>query len=297
MWLALLDADDEVIMDLWERILWRIRLPLRWAFGLGFALFLFLLMKALQPTRLDFDQIMTILVVGGGSLYFTWRGIRALEASMPFRRRKVAREILREDPSLSASGSRKEIIPFLLGSDLEQLRLYSWAPRLEIFLDLLLKGIFSSPAPPSRCQKAMIQCLNLLQGGRVYWTNGRGTHPGDLQAHSGMSLRDEEILQYLLVVLILLSALFRLHLARWGPPSAPFTRRAVGRLRRTWLPFCLLVPTARAFPPPFPGGMEQARPRGAVEKGGDLEHALASWIFQGDGTRIDPLVRSFLQDV
>ena len=272
---------------------------LRWALRAGIVLIAFLVLKELSSTRPDIDRALGYLVLGGGGLYALWRGIRALEGAVPRRRRATAKRVFSLDRDLSRPHSRRDLIPFLLGTDLERVVLFAWVKRLQRLLALILKAIFSGSDPKSACQNAMQRCLILLDIGRSRWGRGRiqafGKHPKELLYQE---LQDEEVLQYLLFVVVFVSALFRLHYLRWSMLTWPFGREALGRLRRDWIPFCLLQPTPNLFPPPLPHEMEKALDMGCnVEKEMKVYKALAKWIFLKDKEALVSVVDAFLEKV
>lgn len=269
---------------------------LRWVFRCGIALLILIQISELSSIRPDADRAVGFLIVGGGGLYALWRAIRALERSMPSRRREVARQALAKDPSLARRQSRRDVIAFLLGPDLKKIRLHMWSRRLPRGLDILLKEMFSLSSPERSCHRAMCRCLGLLDMGRGHWARGKFHEVVGLQGRRiELRLGDEEVLHYLLAVLMLLSALFRFRLLKWGLPPAPFTRENLTRLRRSWIPFCLLKPTPYLFPPPLPAEMENAlKEVGTTEADIETCRSSISWLLRGQSPALDDLICSLL---
>jgi hypothetical protein len=96
------------------------------------------------------------------------------------------------------------------------------------------------------------------------------------------------------VVLVLLSALFRLHLARWGPAKPPFTQHTMAHLRGSWMSFCLMEPTPRMFPPALPHPMESALREKNERVDSRRVEDLAAWIFRGEPDAMSRFVTSLL---
>jgi hypothetical protein len=270
-------------MKQWERFIWKARGPLRWVFRGGIVIWALFLLRELTAANPITDRAFELLICGGGGIYLLGLWMNTMNRIMPRLMRAAATRALLEDTGLSRAASREDVTAFLLGRDRKRMRLFPWAKRVNLVLDLLLPRAFSGQSPKSICETAMGRCLALLDVGRRSWGFGRfgrsANPPVSAALHERM--KDEELLQCLFVGLLLISALYRLHLLAWGTPTLPFTRMLVSRLRRAWLPFCLLVPTARGFPPPLPGEMEKflaQHPAGQPEEAFSL---LASWLFQG----------------
>jgi hypothetical protein len=286
---------EEVALHPWWAILWKGVGLLRWALRGGIALWVVLLVLELTSPHPNTDRIVGILIVGGTVLYLSHRGIKALHRALTRSGRKAAREAFLRDPALSQRGSREEILILLLTRDWERIRLFAWSHRLRDLADLLLKEIFSGQEPKSLCQRGMTRCLALLEVGRGNWGSAISWTQGENRPTGGLaSLEDEEALQFLLALLILLSGLFRLHLFRWGMPLPPFSRRAMARLRGTWLPFCLMEPTPRSFPPALPREMAQAWEERFPKQEDRTSSDFVSWIFRGDPAVLPRLVESLL---
>ncbi len=272
-------------MHPWWAILWKAVGFLRWVLRGGIALWVVVLVVELTSPRPDAHRILGILIVGGAALYFFHWGVKGLHRGLTRSGRMAAREAFLRDPTLSQRNSREEIAILLLAHDWERIRLFPWSHRLKALVDLLLQQMFSSQEPRAGCLNGMMGCLLLLEQGRAHWGS---TRVGNLE--------DEEALQFLLVAVALLSALFRLHLLRWGMPAAPFTRKAVARLRGSWLPFCLMEPTPRSFPPALPPEMARAVEESAREREEQTATEFAIWIFRGDQVALPALVHSLLKD-
>ena len=272
-------------MHPWWAVLWKAVGLLRWVLRGGIALWVIVLVVQLTSPRPDAHRILGILIVGGAALVFFHWGIQAFHRAVTRSGRMAAREAFRRDPTLSQRNSREEITILLLAHDWERIRLFSWSHRLKSLVDLLLEQIFAGEDPRSRCHTGMMRCLLLLEQGRTHWGLARVG-----------KLEDEEALQFLLVALALLSALFRLHLLRWGMPSAPFTRKAVARLRGTWLPFCHMEPTPRSFPPALPPEMAQAIEGFPLKGEEGASTDFVAWVFRGDQAALPALVHSLLKD-
>jgi hypothetical protein len=282
------------IVALVTRVLSRQVGVLRWTLRVGITLLVVIVAKELMSSHPDMDRTLGYLFLGGGALYTLWRGIRALEGSAQRRIREAAKAAFKKDPRLSRPASRGDAIPFLIGSDLGRISLYPWAKRLEILLDHLLERILSCAAPELLWHTIMRRLLVLLARARGHWSRGvaAGVEALRLPAHMP-EMGDEDVLQYLLVDVVLISALFRLHLAKWGLPSPPFTRESLRQLRREWIPFCLIEPTPNIFPPPLPDKLWEAlKEEFNLERDLGIHEGLVSWIFRNDQTALSNLVRT-----
>ncbi len=261
-----------------EALIWRSQDLLRWVRAGAMALWLILLGAELTSEELCVDRFLRLLLVGGATIFLLHHCARAAIEARPRLRRKAALRAMAHDPVLASQRWRKEVIPFLLGRDSERVSLYPWGRRLESLVGMLTHAILSAPDPRRSWQGAMTHCLALLRLGRRHW---RQWQVRERESNQHMArfhgLRDEELLQFLLSTLTLLSALFRLHLLLWGMPEAPWDRENLSRLRGRWIRFCTLEPTARGFPPPLPKKM--TRP----DRGSDTEIArhLIEWTFRG----------------
>jgi hypothetical protein len=268
---------------------------IRWALWGGALLWILLFLEEVAAPRPNVDRAVQILILGGAVLSLLRWALRWLDRQVPRRTRADARAALLRDPTLSKQDSRSTYVSWLLGRDAVKMRAFPWADRIPPVVEGLLAGMSRSADPLPHCRQAMMRCLALLYLGRSHWRPGDGAETGDPSKESGLhSLRDEEALQYLLVVLVLLSSLFRLHLARWGPPKPPFTQRLMARLRGSWMSFCLMEPTPRMFPPALPDPMESAlRERNERVDSRGAED-LAAWIFRGEPDAISRFVTSLL---
>ena len=101
-------------------------------------------------------------------------------------------------------------------------------------------------------------------------------------------MRDEDVLRFPFVVLMMMSAMLRLHVFLWDARSLrlPFSRAVVGKLRRRWIPFCLMDPTPKAFPPPLPDELSSILVDDKDEYDA-LSSDLARWIFLEDGEALE----------
>lgn len=269
-------------MTRWERLIWRWQGLVRWVRAGATALWLVLLGLELTSDELDVDRFLRLLLLGGGAIFVLRHYAKAAMKATPRLRRKMALWALAQDPVLASDRLRKDVIPFLLGRDSEKVSLYPWRGRFESLMVMLIHKMLSSPAPRSSLEEAMIHSLALLHLGRGHWRTRRA-HAREADDHTGgfHGLDDEELLQFLLLVLTLLSALFRLHLLLWGMPRSPLDRENLSRLRGRWIRFCMLEPTTRSFPPPFPREMV-AVIRGHRMDQTELASQLIGWIFRAE---------------
>jgi hypothetical protein len=266
----------------WQMIVCRWHLLIHRVLGVATALWLLLLGLELTSEELDVDRFLRLLFLGGGAIFLLRLCARAAtRAGQRLRRRNALRAVAR-DPLLASQGSRKDAIPFLLGRDSERIVPFPWRRRFESLIGVLVHRILSAPAPRSSLEKTMIRCLALLRSGRRHWRTGRAGIRGSAEdRRSFLGLDDEGVLQLLLLVLVLLSALFRLHLLLWGMPAAPFDRENMSRLRSRWIRFCMLEPTTRGFPPSLPKEMQAVVRKGPIEET-ELGNRLIAWVFRAE---------------
>jgi hypothetical protein len=237
-------------MDFWDRLQWKVHPVLIWIFRGGLVLWGVLIAQELREVRQDPERMMTLLVIGGGGLYLTWRAIRTLEASRVHRYRRSAKAAVRRDPDLRLAGTRKDLLPYVLGSDLNRTRFEPWASRLYDLFERLIEALFNGAAPRDHWRQVVVRVLSLLEAGRDRWI--RWLDRSEDGPDPPGAMRDEEVLHILHGVIVLLSALYRFHILRWGNPAAPFKRGFVVRLRRQWLPICSMEPNVQTFPPALP---------------------------------------------
>jgi hypothetical protein len=253
-----------------------------------------LLIKDLTASHPDSTRILWMLLAGGGALYFLKVGSGALERELARRARRRARHLLTGGGGIPDEESRRDAVAFLIGRDEARLRPFPWVERSHRLVGGILLGVLSLSHPRAGCHRAMARCLCLLEMGRAHWGLGRFAE-GPGEKTSLEELEDERVLQLLLAVLVLLSALFRLHLVRWGMPSGPFARRPMARLRGSWFPFCALEPSSRIFPPPLPQEADDIL--GACDPSGAwLLGTLSSWIFWGDGEAFPLFVEASFEE-
>jgi hypothetical protein len=206
----------------WRRILERWpdlpvlgRKVFRWLFGIGALLWFFGLLKELSGPRPNTDRALGILILGGGALYLLGKGAKVIERHRVRGRGRMAREAVRRDRMLSRGTSRRALVPFLWGRDEIHAQSLPWSGRLEWLLDRILGRLGPASDSPDLCAGAMRRCLWMLEAGRGHWGLGRFARSGEFSAAQVFGgLEDEHVLQYLLGVLLVVSALFRFHLLR-----------------------------------------------------------------------------------
>jgi hypothetical protein len=281
-------------MGSWERLAGRDGRLWRWIYWAGWVLWVLLLAGELSASRPDATRALGVLVMGGAALYFFRAAVLAAERARIRRRRQAARRIRGTWGPTPGGKSRADAVAALIGRDAPQLAALSRGDRLRALIDGLLQRIASLQSPQEGCCRAMGRCLCLLEMGRARWGVGRlarqrgGAGPGD-------GLPDEEFLQILLCVVLLLSALFRLHTARWGMPAGPFARGPVARLRGGWIPFCALKPSQGVFPPPLPPEAERVLASCDPRDRGMLDDA-ASWVLAGERDALRRLADGFVKE-
>lgn len=247
---------------------------LRWTLTAVLFFLALLLFREVGDPRPDPENILTILIVGGAAVLWMHRGIRTLVRSRPHRLRRAVIEASLRDPRFGQAPSRGVLLEFLLDPDRRHLNLFPWGSRLPDLLMEVIDRLLSEMEPQKALEGALERCILMLAEGRRVWVR-RSSTDGARYPENQQEEDPTQMHQILLIVVILITSLYRLHLILWGRPPRAISRRQLGRLRRNWLPFCLLVPTFRNFPP------EILHPQGSRPRGGpwrDAEEALREWI-------------------
>ncbi|GEM_PF-3222599 len=231
------------------------------------------------------------LILAGGVILCMHRGIRALVRSRPHRLRTSVVEAARRDPCFRQAPSRAVLLEFLLEPDRQHLDFFPLRARLPRLLIGVADRILGDVEPRRALENALERCTRVLEEGRKVWIH-RSSADG---ARSPENQKEEDpthMHQLLFVLVILITSLYRLHLILWGRPPRAISRRRLGRLRRSWLPFCLLIPTPRNFPPEVPLAHEESAPQRV--SWGDTEEALLQWIHKGSPGSEERLIEVLL---